>query len=153
MSSDIRLPVIHGTTSEEKIHEISKYLFQLAEQLNFDLNDLENQIHSDIEKNASQNRQAIGKKRTSAVENYTITSGQWQPMTGATPFTAYADKTTTYSIKENTIVRLLNSNPIEQYETGLVIGQVINAHTIRFWTINQPLEDIEGVSVEFREVV
>lgn len=44
MASEIRLPVINGSTNAEKINEIGKYLYQLVEQLNFSINDLEKQI-------------------------------------------------------------------------------------------------------------
>lgn len=44
MSVDIRLPNITGATEKEKVSQISRYLYQLTEQLNFALNTVETEI-------------------------------------------------------------------------------------------------------------
>ena len=41
MSGNIRLPNIHGTTSSQQLAQIKSYLYQLVEQLNYSLKDID----------------------------------------------------------------------------------------------------------------
>ena len=53
MSIDIRLPNINARTDSEKISQLSKYLYQLTEQLNFSLNTIETTVTNQYPSNPS----------------------------------------------------------------------------------------------------
>ena len=53
MSIDIRLPNINARTDSEKISQLSKYLYQLTEQLNFSLNTIETTVTNQYPSNTS----------------------------------------------------------------------------------------------------
>lgn len=70
-------------------------------------------------------------------ETYTVATSDWTALSASSPYTYQADVTATYTIGANTIVELLNSDPVSFANYGFAVGSV-SSQTVTLYAIGQP---------------
>lgn len=75
------------------------------------------------------------------IENYTIATSSWAELSDSSPYTHQASVTATYTIGDNTVVKLLNDDPVTFANYGFAVGSV-SGQTIVLYSIGQPSADV-----------
>lgn len=75
------------------------------------------------------------------METYTVATSDWTTLSASSPYTYQADVTATYTIGANTIVELLNNDPVLFANYGFAIGSVSN-QTVTLYAIGQPSANV-----------
>ena len=77
------------------------------------------------------------KQDKSTTESYTIAAASWATLSGASPYTYSATVTATYAIGNNTIVKLLNDQPVHFATYGFAVASV-SSQTVTIYSIGAP---------------
>lgn len=82
-------------------------------------------------------------------ETATIAVADWQELSGASPFTHYADVTATYTIGTNTNVKLENNDVVLFANYGFAVASV-TGQSLRIYSIGKPT-DSATLTISFKE--
>lgn len=88
--------------------------------------------------------QAIG-----TTESYTIASASWSALSSSDPYTYSATVTATTTIGANTIVHLLNDQPVAFANYGFAVASV-SGQTVTIYSIDQPDSSVT-LSINYKE--
>lgn len=80
---------------------------------------------------------AVQQKAVGTTENYSISSASWTALSNASPYTYATTVTATTTISANTIVRLLNDQPVNFAKYGFAVASV-SGQTVTIYSIGQP---------------
>ena len=83
----------------------------------------------------------VDTKAIGADEAYAIADTDWTALPGASPYTYSADVTATYAIGNDTIVELINDNPVLFSTYGFAIGAV-NSQTVTIYSVGAPSSSV-----------
>lgn len=72
-----------------------------------------------------------------SIESYTIATSSWVALANSSPYTYSATVTATYQIGNNTVVRLLNDQPVTFANYGFAVGS-ISGQTVTLYSIGTP---------------
>lgn len=70
-------------------------------------------------------------------ESYTIATTDWSALSSSSPYDYQATVTATYTIGNNTILELINDNPVSFANNGFAIGSV-SSQSVTIYSIGQP---------------
>lgn len=97
---------------------------------------------------------AVSGKATTAqavgtTESYTIASSSWSALSSSDPYTYSATVTATTTIGVNTIVHLLNDQPVDFANYGFAVASV-SGQTVTIYSIGQPDSSVT-LSINYKE--
>lgn len=82
-----------------------------------------------------------GKQNVPTIENFTIPTTGWTTLSGQSPFTYSANITVTQPIATNSIVELLNNQPVLFSQYGFAIGN-ISGQTVTIYALSIPTNNV-----------
>lgn len=81
-------------------------------------------------------------------ESISISNSDWIDLSDSSPFKYQVTKSTTYQFSGDTLVELMNDNPLLFANNGIVIGS-LGSSTVTFWCIEKP-ESSVSLSLSFK---
>lgn len=93
----------------------------------------------------------IGQYLSGTTESYTIATSDWSSLASSSPYTYSTTVTATTTIGNDTIVHLLNDQPVLFSTYGLAVGAV-SGQNVTIYSIGQPSASVT-LKINYKETV